>query len=96
MTNPTDLKTLGKLGEELGECISAISRCLIQGIDECEPVTGKLNRLWLQEEIADVLAGLGLTIERFEPDKDFIQRRVVKKMEQLRVWHAMKTPGGDA
>lgn len=92
MTDPTDLKTLGKFNEELGECSSAASRCLIQGIDECEPVTGKPNRRWLQEEIADVMAGIVLSIERFELDEEFIVNRAEKKVEQLRTWHAMKTP----
>lgn len=93
MTNPTDQKTLGKLNEELGECSSATARCLIQGIGESEPVTGKPNRQWLQEEIADVMAGFHLTIERFDLDEEFIIRRCDKKIEQLRTWHAMKTPG---
>jgi hypothetical protein len=56
MTRPIDLKHLGKLGEESNELGAAISRCIIQGIDEREPVTGKPNRQWLAEEIADVLA----------------------------------------
>lgn len=44
ISDPVDLKHLGKLSEELGECSAAVARCIIQGIDECEPVTGKINR----------------------------------------------------
>ena len=45
ITDKVDLKYLGKLGEELNECGSAVSRCIIQGVDEREPVTGKLKCL---------------------------------------------------
>lgn len=44
MTDSVDLKHLGKLMEELGECQAAIARCIIQGIDSAEPVTGKINK----------------------------------------------------
>lgn len=89
MTDPVDLKTTGKLLEELGECTSAVARCQIQGIDEAEPVTGKVNRVWLEEEIADVLAGIHLTIDRFNLDIGKIQARRVRKITQLKSWHSM-------
>lgn len=60
MSKPIDIKHLGKLAEELGEASSAVARCLIQGIDESEPVTGKLNRQWLEDELADVCANIQL------------------------------------
>lgn len=62
--SPPEVKILGKLLEELGELQSAAARCLIQGMDEREPVTGKQNRLWLQEELADVDAGIRLAAVR--------------------------------
>jgi len=87
MTDPVDKKTLGKLLEELGECTSATARCLIQGIDEAEPITGKINRQWLQEEIADVYANLALTVERFNLDID--KKRIDSKMTRLKNWHTL-------
>lgn len=89
MTRPLDLKHMGKLSEELGECIAAVSRCLIQGIDECEPATGKLNRSWLEEEIADVLANISLVQQHFKLNALRIENRSFAKMTQLREWHAM-------
>lgn len=83
------LKTLGKLGEELGECSAAVSRCIIQGVEGLEPVTGKSNRQWLEEEIADVIAGISLATELFNLDEAAIRARAAKKVEQLRAWHAM-------
>ena len=80
MTRPIDLKHLGKLAEELGELQSAVARCLIQGIDEVEPVTGKVNREWLREEIADVQAGILLAIEHFNLWQTGIDERRVRKM----------------
>lgn len=82
-------KRLGKALEEGGEYVSAVARCFIQGIYENEPVTGKPNTLWLQEEMADVLATMSLLIEHFDLDKAFIKQRVEKKRAQLQTWFEM-------
>lgn len=89
MTNLIDLKHLGKLGEECNECGAAVSRCIIQGIDEAEPSTGEINKHWLTKEIADVLANAELCIERFGLDMQFIHDRKLFKQDHLRRWHAM-------
>lgn len=94
ITDSIDLKHLGKLGEELGElaaaagkCGAAVSRCIIQGVDEREPVTGKENREWLEDEIADVRANSDLVIKRFALDETRIAARVEKKKRYLQGWH---------
>lgn len=87
ITDQTDLKHLGKLAEETGELSSAIARCIIQGIDEREPVTGKINRQWLEEEIADVLANLDLVILHLNLDTNQIWQRKNRKIGPLRAWH---------
>jgi NTP pyrophosphatase (non-canonical NTP hydrolase) len=87
-SNPRDLKILGKALEEAGEYTSAVARCLIQGIDESEPVTGKPNRQWLEEEIADVMATVSF-LAGFGLDVDFIEARAEKKREQLNQWFEM-------
>lgn len=89
MTNPVDLKTLGKLNEELGECVAASSRCMIQGIEGAEPVTGKINRDWLEDEIADVYANLSLTVDRFDLNTARIRARMTRKIQHLKQWHDM-------
>lgn len=91
MTNAGDLKVLGKALEEFGEGTSAIARCLIQGINECEPVTGKPNLQWLQEELADVRATSRRLIDFFMLDEDFIEDRALKKETQLKSWQALPT-----
>lgn len=92
MSAPIDLKHMGKLGEELGEASAAVSRCIIQGIDEREPVTGKPNREWLEDEIADVLANFDLVVSHFVLDTDRIAARVKYKVGHLAKWHAMLEP----
>lgn len=84
-----DLKHLGKLAEELSECGSAVARCIIQGVDECEPVTGKVNRVWLEDEIADVLANIALVEKRFNLDAARMAGRAERKMVHLQQWHAL-------
>lgn len=92
MTDAIDIKHIGKLLEELGECVSASARCLIQGIDETEPTTGKANRQWLENEIADVYANLGLVTARFHLTLVKIQERRDIKVRKLRQWHAIPKP----
>jgi len=87
MTSQIDLKHIGKLGEECGELSSAISRCIIQGIDEKDPGTGKPNRLWLQEEIADVLANIQLVRRHFDLNDNEIHERIIRKVDGLMRWH---------
>jgi len=89
MSAPIDLKHLGKLCEEASELGAAISRCIIQGIDEAEPVTGKINRHWLQDELADVSANADLVIEHFGLDRAAIQQRALKKKAHLKQWHSL-------
>lgn len=89
ISDPIDLKHLGKFSEELSECGSAVARCVIQGIDEREPSTGEPNRDWLTKEIADVLCNAELVVERFGLNRDFIAERVAFKREHLQRWHAM-------
>lgn len=90
MSDVKDIKHLGKLGEETGELSTVISRCLIQGVDESEPVTGKPNKLWLEEEIADVEAGVELVKRRFNLNREFIEDRKNRKMAGLIKWHHME------
>jgi hypothetical protein len=89
MDDPKDIKHLGKMMEELGELTSAAARCLIQGIDETEPSSGKTNRQWLQEEISDVHATSFLTTQRFELNTTEITARANRKIDHLRKWFAM-------
>lgn len=84
--NSVDLKVLGKLCEESTELGSALARCIIQGIDEKEPTTGKVNRVWLQEEIADVLVNIQLTVEHFCLDEGFMSERIDNKFSKLLAW----------
>lgn len=89
ITDQVDLQHLGKLGEETSELGSAVSRCIIQGVNECEPTTGKMNRVWLEDEIGDVLANIDLVVDRFGLDLNRILQRSSRKKLHLRQWHAM-------
>lgn len=86
-TDPIRLAVLGKTLEEMGESVSSIARCVIQGITRFHPETGKPNKRWLEEEIADVLAGYEIMIEEFTLDRDFIAVRKGVKMAHKRAWH---------
>lgn len=94
-TPTTDLRTLrrlGKLQEELGELQAVVARCIIQGIEEVDPASGKTNRVRLTHEAADVLAQLGLTREQFNLDEEVIFSRVASKTRQMAEWEALFQP----
>lgn len=84
--DPTRLKVLGKLIEELNECSAAAARCIIQGIDEAEPETGKINRVWLEDEVADVIANVRCTIENLDLNQARIYLRSERKYDYITRW----------
>jgi hypothetical protein len=89
MSEPQDIKVIGKFIEEVCEGGSAAARCLIQGISESEPSTGVPNREWLTKEIGDILGNAELVIEHFGLDYADIRERAEFKKEHLRRWHEM-------
>lgn len=86
ITNKHDLAVLGKLGEEASELSTACHRCTIQGMDEQEPTTGKPNRQWLEEEIADVLAMAEIAMDRFGLNPEVINDRRMRKVAYKQPW----------
>lgn len=83
------LKVIGKLGEEAGELATIACRCIIQGLDEAEPVTGKPNRLALEEEIADVIANARHAIQFLGLDEVAIEDRADRKLAYIVAWRGM-------
>lgn len=89
MKDVNDVRALGKTLEELGELTSAVARCLIQGIDEVEPVSHKPNRLWLMQEMADVQAQFGILILQFGLDQKYMGERTARKLHQMHQWRTI-------
>ena len=88
--DPAQVKVLGKLAEELGECSSIAARCIIQGYMELEPTTQKLNKMALQEEIADVMACMEVAINALGLDRWKILERANSKSSSLGKWIEME------
>lgn len=86
ITNKADLAHLGKLGEEICECGASLFRCIIQGVYEAQPVTGKINKEWLEDEIADIQALLSFAMTRFELNKNRIDERIKRKIAYKKPW----------
>lgn len=85
-SNEKELKVLGKSAEEVNELGSALARCIIQGVNEMEPITKKPNIQWMTEEIADVLACIELLKEQYNLDEEAIEKRVIRKKNSLKEW----------
>lgn len=86
ITDKHNLAVLGKLGEEVCELGSALFRCIIQGLDEREPKTHKINRQWVVEEIADVEALLAIAKRRLALDEAAIAERRERKIGFKEPW----------
>jgi hypothetical protein len=86
---PCNIAVLGKLAEECAELSKILARCLIQGVDESDPRTGKSNRAVLSEEVADVLACIDVLGNHFDMDADFIKNRTRSRRRFLEEWHAL-------
>lgn len=91
-TNLAMLRRMGKTIEELSELSSVCARCIIQGIDEIDPATGKTNRQRLTEEIADVDAQLFCTVADLHLDAHAISERSDRKRGYMRDWESMFGP----
>lgn len=87
--DPIVLAVYGKFLEELGECSSITSRCLIQGFYEVEPTSLLSNSEALENEIADVFACIEMCINSFDLNRKRMQERVMAKIEHLTKWHQM-------
>lgn len=80
-------QALGKLLEELGELTQIASRCMIQGFDASEPVTGVPNRQQLQKEMSDVYAALEWVSDITDVAED--TDRVMTKLDGYHRWQRM-------
>lgn len=85
-TNKYRLALLGKLAEECNELAAACTRCIIQGVDEREPQTAKVNRAWLEDEISDVQAMISHVITGFTLDHAKILYRKEIKFQFKAPW----------
>ena len=87
--SPKVIRRMGKLGEELAELTKVCFRIIIQGYSEVDPGNDKPNVVSLEEEIADVVAQCLTTVKTLTLNRDFIDRRVGKKMDQMEEWESL-------
>ena len=82
-------QALGKVAEEAAELAKIATRCMIQGFDEAEPVTGMPNRQALREEVADLKAALRWLYEIIDEPYKGESQRERRKFDGFREWQAM-------
>lgn len=88
--NAVRLAVISKLQEETAELQTALARCVAQGIDGWNAKEGRTNRVWVEEEMADVRAMLHLMTEKFDLRID--HTRMMEKLNHKREW--VKQLGG--
>lgn len=88
-TDAYRIRRLGKSLEELGELVSVLARCLIQGVDEIDPSSGEVNRMRMQKETADVLTQVGGLTETFNLNMTEILERVQDKKASMDKWEEL-------
>lgn len=89
-------QALGKCAEECAELSQALARCLIQGFHEAEPVTHKLNRTQLFEEVADIKAALRWLFDVIDEPFKGESERERRKFDGFKRWQAMLEADGGA
>ncbi len=86
------LAILGKLGEEASELAQRCFRCIIHGLDELDPDTGRTNRVELEREISDVIACIVTSennrISNVDANEAY-DKRVNDKVDGFKLWHGM-------
>lgn len=87
ITDPVDLKYLGKTGEETNELGAIVCRTIIQGWGGVDPKTGKTNIACLEDEIADVESCIELLKRKYVLDRERIDKRKEKKIAFLEPLH---------
>jgi hypothetical protein len=80
-------QALGKACEEASELANILARCLIQGLDQSDPGTGKANRRALSNEIADLDAAVQWLRELTGEEYD--EERADRKLNGFRQWQRM-------
>ena len=93
-TNLAMLRRMGKTIEELSELSSVCARCIIQGIDEIDPATGKTNRERLHEEMADVQAQIAANTIDLNMDQEMMALRTARKFRLMTDWEAQFKESG--
>lgn len=88
-TDRLRLAVLGKLLEELNEAGAIVARCIIQGVDESEPVTEEPNRAALENELADVIATVRVAVRHFDLNAGAIETRIGEKLLHFARWHEL-------
>jgi hypothetical protein len=86
------LAVLGKLIEECNELAGRAARCIIQGLDERDPATGRKNREELGREMSDVTACIHMAEEVLRVTRT--HGRMASKRAGFRRWHEMIETGG--
>ena len=86
ITNKADLAVLGKLGEEVCEAGGKICRAIIQGMLEADPGTGKINKIAIEDELADIEAMIMHAVEHFNMDLTRMRERRIKKYRYKAPW----------
>ena len=88
-TNLLHLRRFGKSLEEVNELGAVLARCIVQGIDEIDPASGKTNRQRLEEELADVQAQIVCTTHDLGLNQDLMQERMHRKIGYMRDWESV-------
>ncbi|MGQ8634415.1 hypothetical protein ACUTJJ_23360 [Agrobacterium sp. DKPNP3] len=82
-------QALGKLAEECSELAKIATRCMIQGYAEADPVTEKLNRTQVMEEVADVRAAMRWLFDVLDIPFKGESQREARKFDGFKRWEAM-------
>lgn len=85
--DPIRVAVLGKLAEECNELAGRAARCIIQGITELDPDSGRTNHDELEREMSDVMACIEVAFRTLGTTPS--ATRQAKKSAGYYRWHSM-------
>lgn len=88
-TDKFRIRRLGKALEEMGELVSVLARCIIQGVDEVDPSSGEVNRMRMQKEGADVYTQLAHLVDAFDLNQSDMLTRIGYKTDSMAEWERL-------
>lgn len=84
--DPKTKEVMDILQEECAEVIQAVSKISRFGLDNLKPGKPKTNREHLEEELGDLVAMIGILIEKEVISEASLQRAEIAKIEKLKQW----------
>jgi hypothetical protein len=92
MKSAEDIACLAPFCEALGVAAGAVARCMANGVEGNDAITGEPHRKWLEEKLAHVLASAAAVTKQFGLDQTNIAAQTLRRTEYLQAARLLGSP----